>query len=567
LCLGHQASRAFTPEDEQLLGALCGQVGRIYENGYFYVIARSRAEQLEREMQERERVTAELAAVEQRTRFALEAAGIGVSDFDYETGSLRWSDILERLHGLPAGSFGGSFEESLQMVHPDDVDGVRAALSGVTPKRPDYSVAYRALWPDGSAHWIQRIGRVFFDEAGKPVRRLGVGVDVTAQRQLMDQFQQAQKMEAVGRLAGGIAHDFNNLLTAILGYCQLLEDALEPAGEVVKGGLEEIRKAGERAAGLTRQLLAFSRRQVLQPRVIDLNLVVTVMTAMLRRLIGEDVALTLALSSRPALVRADQGQIEQVIMNLVLNARDAMSAGGAITISTAETAGISGAEVPVDGPPSTGGTYATIAISDTGVGMTAETRGRLFEPFFTTKPPGQGTGLGLATVYGIVKQSGGHVAVRSEPAQGTSFTVFLPAVGNAAEARIANTGPAPGSRGETVLIVEDEAAVRQLTHVLLERAGYRVLDASGSAQAWEVVSNSTPQIDLILTDVVMPGQSGPAMFADIRKAHPGIRVCYMSGYTDDAIAKTGVLGPGVHFLEKPFTPESLRRKVRETLDA
>jgi CheY-like chemotaxis protein len=347
----------------------------------------------------------------------------------------------------------------------------------------------------------------------------------------------------------------------------LLEDALEPAGEVVKGGLEEIRKAGERAAGLTRQLLAFSRRQVLQPRVIDLNLVVTDMTAMLRRLIGEDVALTLALSSRPALVRADQGQIEQVIMNLVLNARDAMSAGGAITISTAETTGISGAEVPVDGPPSTGGTYATIAISDTGVGMTAETRGRLFEPFFTTKPPGQGTGLGLATVYGIVKQSGGHVAVRSEPAQGTSFTVFLPAVGNAAEARIANTGPAPGSRGETVLIVEDEAAVRQLTHVLLERAGYRVLDASGSAQAWEVVSNSTPQIDLILTDVVMPGQSGPAMFADIRKAHPGIRVCYMSGYTDDAIAKTGVLGPGVHFLEKPFTPESLRRKVRETLDA
>jgi CheY-like chemotaxis protein len=371
-------------------------------------------------------------------------------------------------------------------------------------------------------------------------------------------------MEAVGRLAGGIAHDFNNLLTVIIGYSDLLFAQAVP-GTTLHGDLGEIRQAAASAGGLTRQLLAFSRKQVLQPQILDLNAVVVRMNAMLRRLIGEDVELGTRLGTPLDRVRADPGQIEQIIMNLVLNARDAMRHGGKLTIETAN-AELDTGWVAQHGEAAEG-RYVMLAISDTGVGMDPTVQAHLFEPFFTTKERGHGTGLGLATVYGIVKQSGGSIFVYSEPGRGTVFKIFLPRTEQLADSSAA-PGPAPQALAgtETILLVEDQSDVRAVTRNTLARHGYNVLEAESGAAALSILENQHCEVQLLLTDVVMPGMSGRELAEQLVARRPGLRVLYTSGYTDDTIVHHGVLEPGVAFIQKPFAPNVLLQAIRKILD-
>ena len=399
--------------------------------------------------------------------------------------------------------------------------------------------------------------------------RLVLARDVTAQRTLEEQLRQSQKMEAVGQLAGGIAHDFNNLLTAILGSTQLLLQATPPDDPRHEDAVE-IKNAGVRAAELTRQLLAFSRRQVLAPKVLGLNAVVAHMQKMLRRLLGEDIELSVTLAPEAGSVNADPGQLEQVLLNLAVNARDAMPTGGRLNIETIRVTPASElAERRHRLPP---GDYACLAVTDTGNGMDEATQAHLFEPFFTTKEVGRGTGLGLATVYGIVKQSGGYIWVYSEVGHGTTVKVYLPRV-PADEVAPSLSAPAPAAepseaRGgpETVLLVEDAAPVRSLARRSLEARGYTVLDAADGATALDLAARHRGGIDVLVTDVVMPGMSGRELAERLAPERPRMKVLYTSGYTDDAMVRQGVLTAGVAFLQKPFVPETLARKVREVLD-
>lgn len=392
----------------------------------------------------------------------------------------------------------------------------------------------------------------------------GIARDVTERKQLEEQLRQSQKMEAIGQLAGGVAHDFNNLLTAINGYSSLALQRLED-GHPITPYLEEVKKAGDRAAILTRQLLAFGRKQILQPLAINLNDVVTDMNKMLQRLIGEDIRLTAKLDPALKRIRADPGQVEQVLVNLVVNARDAMLQGGKLTIETAtveldsDYAGKHIGFVP--------GKYVMLAVSDTGTGMSDETRARIFDPFFTTKEKGKGTGLGLSTVYGIIKQSGGNIWVYSELGHGTTFKVYLPELSMTPLKEPAMVELAPSGGSETILIVEDEDVVRGLAQKILEQSGYKVMAASRGAEAISLCQERAESIDLLLTDVVMPETSGKEVADRMSELLPGLRVLFMSGYTDEAIVHHGVLDSNVEFIQKPFTPAALVKRVREVLDA
>ncbi len=389
-------------------------------------------------------------------------------------------------------------------------------------------------------------------------------LDISERRRLEEQFRQSQRVETVGRLAGGVAHDFNNLLTPILSYCDLILKDTGPGGEWSEE-LLEVRRAGERAAALTRQLLAFSRKQVLQPRVVDLGALVSDAANLLRRLIGEDVTLTLALLPRPGWVLVDPGQIEQVLMNLAVNARDAMPRGGQLTVETA-TAEVD-EEYARGRPEMEAGRYVVLSVSDTGTGMSDEAMGHLFEPFFTTKEKGKGTGLGLATVHGIVKQSRGHIWVYSELGRGTTFKVYLPEVGGPAT-EVEEPAPARAAGGaETVLVVEDDDSLRALVVRVLRSLGYRVLEAPEGTSALILSKTHDGSIDLLLTDVVMPGISGRELAEQIRVSRRRIKILYMSGYTENAIVHHGVLDPATALLEKPFTPDVLAARVRTVLDS
>ena len=395
--------------------------------------------------------------------------------------------------------------------------------------------------------------------------QLAVLMDITGRRQLEEQLRQAQKMEAVGMLAGGVAHDFNNLLTIITGYSQLVLSHLAP-DDPHRHSLEQIMKAGERAAGLTKQLLAFSRRQVLQPKVLDLNTLVTGLGAMLQRLIGEDIELRKDLAADLGSVNADPGQMEQVLMNLVVNSRDAMPKGGVLTIETANVEldeHYASRHIAVKPGP-----HILLAVSDTGSGMDAATQARLFEPFFTTKSAGQGTGLGLSTVFGIIKQSGGSLDVYSEPSHGTTIKVYLPRIDHpvSVEAEAAKKTVARGT--ETVLVVEDDEMVRTLVRETLEREGYNTIDAPGPMEAKRVSEGHKGAIHLLITDVVMPKLNGRDLAEQLMKRRPEMKVLYMSGYTDNAVVATGILEQkNLFFLQKPFTPAALIEKVREVLES
>jgi signal transduction histidine kinase/ActR/RegA family two-component response regulator len=400
-------------------------------------------------------------------------------------------------------------------------------------------------------------------EYGGVAAQLVVLMDVTQRRLLEDQLRQAQKMEAVGMLAGGVAHDFNNLLTIITGYSQLILNNLAPE-DPNRQSAEQIMKAGERAATLTRQLLAFSRRQVLQPKVLDVNRLIGTLTAMLRRLIGEDIDLQLELRVGLGQVNADPGQIEQVLMNLVVNARDAMPRGGTLTIETANVdldENYTRTHVTLKPGP-----YVMIAVSDTGTGMDENTKAHAFEPFFTTKAQGRGTGLGLSTVFGIVRQSGGGVDIYSALGKGTSAKVYLPRIDQPEIMETPEQRAQVTKGNETILIAEDDEMVRSLVKETLIRQGYEVLDAAGPVEAQKIADSHRGLIHLLITDVVMPKINGRDLAARLARRRPQMKVLYMSGYTDGAVVNNGILRKEVAFLQKPFTPAALADKVREVLE-
>jgi PAS domain S-box-containing protein len=415
---------------------------------------------------------------------------------------------------------------------------------------------------DGKTITVRISGRAV-SSADEPADVLeAIAEDVTDRRVLEDQFRQAQKMEAVGRLAGGVAHDFNNLLMVISGYAEVMLAALEP-DHTMREKAVAIQQASDRATTLTRQLLAFSRKQLLELKVVDVNAIVADMERLLRPLIGENVEFITSLTPEAAHTRADAGQLEQVLMNLVVNAKDAMPTGGTLTIQTQK---IVMDESHRRGPTFIRpGEYVMLSVSDTGMGMDKETQSRIFEPFFTTKEKGKGTGLGLSTVYGIVKQSGGYVMVQSEEGRGTTFQIYLSRVEGAAEKHTAPVVPTALGGTETVLLVEDEESVRQLVRETLAAKGYRVMEAQNGESGVAAAARHDGKIDLVITDVVMPGMGGRELVKQLAQTRPETKVLYLSGYTEDAIVSEGTIDSGAAFLQKPFTLQNLARKVREVL--
>src|SRR5262245_327990 len=423
-----------------------------------------------------------------------------------------------------------------------------------------------ATLADGRNIWMETSKVPLHDDSGDVVGVLGVWQDISDRLRLEDQVRQSMKMEAIGRLAGGVAHDFNNLLTDINGYSDLLLSQL-PEGDARRDLVAQVRKAGQRAGGLTRQLLAFSRKTVLVPAVVDLNAQLADIEKLLAPMLGEDVDLRL----RPAVnlwrVKVDPVEMGQVVMNLCVNARDAMPQGGKVTIETANVT--LGADYVSAHPDAAIGDHVMLAVSDNGCGMDGAIRARIFEPFFTTKGPEKGTGLGLAMVYGIVKQSGGHIEVYSEPGLGSTFKIYLPRDRSGAPPCRSSHGVQPlAPRGtETILLTEDEEGVRKLTRLVLERSGYKVVEACHGEEALRACEHYVGNVELLITDVVMPNMSGPQLAERLRQLRPGLKVLYLSGYTDDAVVRHGILEGEAPFLQKPFSPDSLALKVREVLDA
>jgi two-component system cell cycle sensor histidine kinase/response regulator CckA len=458
----------------------------------------------------------------------------------------------------------------MKALHPDDRPLADAAWKDATDQGGMYSLEARIRKIDGSFRWWLVRGLPLRDSTGDIVKWIATCTDIDELKESAmrlqrteEQLRQAQKMEAVGRLAAGVAHDFNNVLSVILGYTTLVIDDLSP-DDPHRADIVEVQRAGVRATDLTRQLLAFSRQQVLEPRVLRLTQVLGDMRTMVQRLLGEDIDLLLLTAEPVNKVHADPSQIEQIVMNLAVNARDAMPNGGKLTIETANVE--FDASYAADHPGVVPGPYVMLAVSDTGTGMLPSTRDRIFDPFFTTKEQGKGTGLGLSTVFGIVKQSAGHIYVYTEPGVGTTFKVYLPATDRASEAMKVSLPPQAALRGsETILLVEDDEQVRRTNCAILRRSGYVILDAQNGGEAFLVSEKFSAPIDLLLTDVVMPRMSGRELSERLAPARPEMKVLYISGYTENAISRHGVLDPGLSFLQKPIVPDVLLRKVREVL--
>ena len=452
----------------------------------------------------------------------------------------------------------------LQLIPPEDREAVRAHFSSLTPEAPVATYDHRVHGPDGRIRWQRWTDRAIFDGEGRCKAYQSIGQDITGERQLEEQLRQALKMESVGRLAGGVAHDLNNLLLPILGYAELLLQDVS-SGDPRHDYLSQIQRAATHAAALIRQLLAFSRKQVLETKTVSLNKVVDGFQPMLRRTIREDIELDVRLVPESGHIKADVAQVEQILINLAVNAQDAMPDGGRLVMETSDVV-LDDACADAHGDVASG-PHVMLAVTDTGVGMDPETLDRIFEPFFTTKEVGKGTGLGLATVYGIVRQHGGTIRVSSRPGRGATFRLYFPRVDPAAE-----SAPEPPAtvdvRGgaETVLVVEDDDAVRALVCDVLGKHGYRVLDASGPDECLRLVEEGDATAHLLLTDVIMPGMNGRELYERLAERLPDLRVVYMSGYDDDAIAHHGILESGVDFIQKPVSVRTLAARVREALD-
>jgi PAS domain S-box-containing protein len=547
---------AYTDGDVRLAERVGDQIAGAIANAQLYA--------------ERKRMEEALRKSEERFRDLYDHAPSGYHEYDTE-------GRITNVNRTDLDMLGYTADEMIR--HPIwefNIEGeavraqVLAKLAGTLPPGRNLERIYRRK--DGTTIPVLVEDRLILDEKGQIKGIRCTTQDITARKRaeeekesLREQLRQSQKMEAIGKLAGGVAHDFNNLLTVIHGYSELMLNSLDQ-GSQFRQDVQEIMHASERASSLTRQLLAFSRKQVLQPKILDLNVHVSNMDKMLRRMIGEDIELVTLLTKDLGRVKADPGQIEQAILNLAVNAKDAMPNGGKLTIETANVKwdeDYARSRIGV-----TPGDYVMLSMSDTGVGMSPETREQIFEPFFTTKEKGKGTGLGLSTVYGIVQQSGGNIWVYSEPGLGTTFKIYLPRIEEGTESlRLAAVPTKPVQGSETVLLVEDEEMVRKLAYTVLQRNGYKVLEASNGDEALDVVQgrNGNP-IHLVVTDVVMPGMSGRQLADRLVSLQPELKVLYMSGYTDDAIVHHGVLDPGIAYIPKPFTPETLASKVREILD-
>jgi PAS domain S-box-containing protein len=516
-----------------------------------------------RDITDRKRAEQDFRQSQQKLRIHFEHTPLAVVEWDTQLRITEWSPSAERVFGYSRQEVIGRDASFLVppalRPHVDKMGRELLAREGGTRSTNDN------LTKDGRTISCEWYNTPLVDESGQVLGVASLVQDVTERVALEERLRQSQKMEAVGRLAGGVAHDFNNLLTVIMGYSQILTDGL-PADSRLRDATAQIRSAADRAASITKQLLAFSRKQVLSPRVIDLNDVMLNLDSMLRRLIGEDIEVLTVPGRELGAVKADPGQIEQVIMNLALNSRDAMPDGGKLTLETENTQ--LDESYAREHEPLRPGRYVMLAVSDTGTGMSPETQAHIFEPFFTTKEVGKGTGLGLSMVYGIVKQSGGYIWVYSEPNRGTTFKIYLPRIDQPAEAVGVEKRPAGVQRGtETILLVEDDAQLRALTSSVLAHCGYKVLSAPGTEEGLALCRENHRDIHLLVTDVIMPGMNGRQLAEQVKQISPRTKVLYVSGYTSNAIVHYGVLDPGLSFLPKPFSLSSLVAKVREVLDA
>jgi len=499
-----------------------------------------------------------------RLRLAQKAAHMGVWEMELGTGHVRWFEGQAALFGLDASTEELHIDEIRSRIHPDDLAGTIEATEQAGLGGPELDIEFRVIWPDQSVHWLTGRARLVADGNRPPTRLLGVNIDVTARRQLEESLLQAQKLESIGRLAGGVAHDFNNLLTAILGYTDIAADAI-PESHAAQQSVKEIREAAVRAGDLTQQLLAFARRQVIAPRVMALNDLVSRVIQMLRPLIGERIELQTDLGADAGSVRIDAGQFTQILMNLAVNARDAMPGGGQLTITTRRESRDVKPGVTQPGPGN--GTWAVLTVRDTGTGMPPDVCARVFEPFYTTKTQGRGTGLGLATCYGVVKQSGGEINVFSVVGQGTTFSVWLPADDSARPARSQADPdrPRPG-RGEHVLVVEDDESLRRLVTRTLTSAGYNVLEAPDGEAAVDALRLSNVHVDALVTDVVMPRMGGIELAERLAADRFSGGVLFVSGYANADLSPE-FLGPTRRLLGKPFSTHDLAAAVRDLLDA
>ena len=521
-----------------------------------------------RDLSEVKRIEEELLRHQEALEFGYEAAGLGTWDHDLLTGELRLDQRATSMLGFHPGD-PVSYANWMDAVHPEDQGPTEELRKAAIVDRQPFSAQFRILWPDGTTHWIAAIGRGTYQKAsGRPLRMRGILLDVTERKQTEERLHEVVRLEAIGRLAGGIAHDLNNMLVAIMGFSDLLARTFKP-DDPRREDVDQINRAATQSANLTQQLLAFARREMIRPRQMDLNRLVRYAAGMLRPVVGENIELVVRLSPTLGGIHADPPRVEQIVMNLVLNARDAMPQGGRVEVETSAVELHANSPVwqpEAEAPPP--GRYAVLSVHDTGHGMDPDTLQHIWEPFFTTKPAGQGTGLGLSVVYGSVKQSGGFVWAESEVGRGTTIRVYWPEISAISEQTGEIPVPTPVQRGtEDVLVVEDEPVVRALIVRTVEGFGYRCLEAHDATEALRLLEQEQGNFDLVITDVVMPGMSGKQLGELLAHKYPALPVLYTSGFANNDIIRRGLLDASRPFLQKPFTPDDLARKIRDVLEA
>jgi two-component system cell cycle sensor histidine kinase/response regulator CckA len=574
----HPAERSLLEQIRRGEGVEFSETARIRKDGRRIYIALSvspirdvrgriiGASSIKRDITERKHAREALALSQERLQLALRGARMGTWRWDATIDELSWDEGLNQLYGLGPQESVTRYEQFIERVHADDRRLVREAVERAIKGVGGLDYEFRIVLPDGRVRWLADQGRVIRDSAGRLVYMTGVCLDVTERKQVDERLRQAQRMESVGQLAGGIAHEANNMMSVVLGcadYVLQRSDLPDP----VRQDVDQIWRAAKRTAGITQQLLAFSRRQVLQPQVLDLNATVRDLEPILGRTLGESRGLRMHLSPNLGRIRADPGQLEQVLINLTLNARDAMEEGGRLTIETMNVVldEAYAAAKPVETLEP--GEYAALVVTDTGYGMDRATLGRIFEPFFTTKEVGQGTGLGLSTVYGIVKQSGGFIWAYSEPGLGTTFKLYFPLIATSERVTAPEAPVAPARADEVVLVAEDEPMVRSIMARTLRDCGYSVLEAADGREALKILEAQGGRVNLIVADVVMPDMGGREMALRSAQRWPEVPVLFTSGYTGLDVVRRGLLEEGREFIQKPLDPEALARKVREMVEA